>query len=198
MELQTLQLTRWLQHYRFPPLPIYSLIVIANPNTAIQTVGLDRQNLKRIIRAKQLPFAVREVDKMFMDDIWSAGTIQHFQQQVRKKHSLYQKSILTQFDLEEKDLIKGVQCPQCGQFRMSRKQDHWYCVKCFCRSKDAHLQSLVDYQLLNGKEITTPAFMNFAGIESRKVAWRLLSEACPEYYGETRSRKYILNLDREQ
>ncbi|ARI75922.1 nuclease-related domain-containing protein [Halobacillus mangrovi] len=193
VEIQTLQLTRCLQHYNFPPLPIYSLIVIANPNTAIQTLDMDQQNLKRIIRAKQLPFAVREIDKMFIDEVWSAGTIQHFQQQVRKKHRPYRKSILIQFQLEEKDIIKGVQCPPCGQFRMSLKRDHWYCVKCSCRSKDAHLQSLMDYQLLIGKEITTPDFMKFARIESRKVAWRLLSEACPEYYGETRSRKYIGN-----
>ncbi|WP_079526414.1 hypothetical protein [Halobacillus hunanensis] len=104
------------------------------------------------------------------------------------------RAILERFDLSVDDLVMGVQCAKCLQYPMVRKRDHWSCLRCGFKSGDAHLAALRDYQLLISNEISNHEFRKFTGMNSRKVAWKLLSEVCLQHSGQTKDRKYMLDF----
>ncbi|MBA2175114.1 NERD domain-containing protein [Halobacillus locisalis] len=195
IEHQSIQLNRWLQRFDFPPIPIYSLVVLSNPYSSYITTGEDRDGLKKkIVRAKGLPSVVSHVSKAFTHPVWTTHQVEAFVDLIQKEHSEYKRDTLQKYQVLESDLIRGVRCPSCSQLALKRKRDHWFCQHCEGKSQDAHYGLLREMALLFGREVTVRNFMNFALLDSRKVAWRLLKEACPEFYGNTKDRVYIVNL----
>lgn len=192
---QTLQLTRWMQAFQLPETPIHSFIIIANPNTTIKTQGRDMQQLKRrIIRPKLLYSEVEKLHARSGPPIWTPDQIKHAAVTLQRENTPFTASILQRFDLTAADLVMGVRCTKCEVFGMERKRAHWYCPQCEHKSENAHLDTLRDYQLLVGNEISNQEFRSFACLSSEKVARTLLSECCTRYAGKTSDRKYILNI----
>lgn len=199
VEHQTIQMNRWLQRFDFPPIPIYSLVVLSNPYTSYTTTGEDPFNLKKkIVRAKGLPSVVSHVSKQFNNPVWTPHQVEEFGELIQKEHSEYKRNTLEKYQVIESDLIRGVRCPRCRHLGMKRKRDHWFCQHCGDKSQEAHYELLREMALLFGREVTVRKFMKYAFLDSRKVAWRLLKEACPEFYGNTKDRVYIIYMDREQ
>ncbi|NIK29347.1 hypothetical protein FHS45_002448 [Thalassobacillus devorans] len=195
VEHQTLQLTRWLQTAQFPDIPIHSFILIANPNTTIKTHGRDTQQYKRrIIRPKLLFSEVEKLHSRSSPPVWDSDLIKLAAETLHKANTPFTASLLQRFELTPADLIKGIRCPKCEKFRMERKRAHWFCSSCGHKSEDAHLDTLRDYQLLMGDEISNPEFRAFSCLSSEKVARTLLSDHCPHNNGATRGRKYRLDL----
>ncbi|MFC7061937.1 nuclease-related domain-containing protein [Halobacillus seohaensis] len=200
VEHQSLQLTRWLGRYDFPEVPIHSFVVITNPKTVIKTQGSDLNDRKnRIVRAKRIIPAIYEFAfstnhrEFFKEDEMS-----ELVSRLKTENTPYQKLVMEKYALSMNDLIMGVQCENCSRFRMDRRREHWLCPHCGMKSKNAHLRTLKDYQVLFGNEITNAEFRRFACLRSRKVAWRLLSDTFPLKSGSTKDCKYIINWDREQ
>ncbi|WP_163528709.1 nuclease-related domain-containing protein [Halobacillus ihumii] len=193
---QTIQLSRWLNQFNFPSIPIDSFIVVANPNTIIKTHGRDPQQLKsKIIRAKKLYTMIENRKAHYSHATWTPEQVADLALLMQKENTPYQGgAILDCFNLTVEDLIMGVQCAECRTYPMLRKRDHWYCINCDYKSKDAHLRTLQDYQLLIADKITNPQFRKFACVSSTKVARRLLSESCSHNFGQTQSRKYTISL----
>ncbi|UOR10366.1 nuclease-related domain-containing protein [Halobacillus amylolyticus] len=195
VEHQTRQLTRWLERFSFPSVPIYSFIVISNPYTTIAVQGQDPANLKkRIVRPKNLLTKMESISQHFSECTWLPKEFQKLIHLIEKENLPYQAAIMDRYSLSINDLIIGVQCEQCQAFPMRRRHGRWFCPSCSYISKNSHIKTLRDYQLLVKNTISNREFREFAFIHSKKVARTLLLDVCHQYTGDTKDRKYVLDL----
>ncbi|RWZ58840.1 NERD domain-containing protein [Halobacillus fulvus] len=193
VEHQKLQLNRWIQQEKLPTIPIEPLIIIANPMTSIdiKNQGNSAQP-KRIVRAKALPQIIPSVQTKHSKKVWREVEIESFIQITKEKSRPFKVSLMKKHSLQVEDLRPGIRCTTCRDFTMYRRRDHWRCNVCGYTSKDAHLMLLKEWRILIGDKISVRQFMTLSGLQSRKVAWKLLQEACPRFQGENRHRRYVI------
>ncbi|MDN4492049.1 nuclease-related domain-containing protein [Ureibacillus aquaedulcis] len=93
--------------------------------------------------------------------------------------------------VETKRLQKGVLCKKCDyKSVMIFEHGSFRCGKCGFKSKDAHLEALLDYRYLWSEWITNRELRDFLGVDSRFSIIRLLKDLNIEYQGTYRDRKY--------
>ncbi len=110
-----------------------------------------------------------------------------------KDHTPLEKNILLHFEIAEKKIIKGVQCPKCSLTIMQRLRGKWVCPSCHLISKDAHINSLEDYTLLFSPTINNKQLRHFLNLSSAAVSRNLLQSMNLKYTGNKKSRTYNLS-----
>lgn len=79
------------------------------------------------------------------------------------------------YRISPKDLISGVECPNCGVLGMKRTGKTWTCLACNRKSRDAHKNTVQQYFLLVNKKIKNKDFRVFCKIDSIYSASRMLN-----------------------
>lgn len=88
-------------------------------------------------------------------------------------------------------LRKGVLCKNCGyKSLMEFEYGSFKCVACKIKSKDAHLEALIDYRYLNSEWISNRELREYLNIPSRDAAKRILIKMNLKYTGAYKYRKY--------
>src|SRR5699024_869549 len=72
------------------------------------------------------------------------------------------------------DILPGVICPDCRLRGVKRVYDGWYCRKCKCFSRNAHVKAIKGYSLLVKDSITNKECVWFLGNINRGLATRIL------------------------
>ncbi|USK33747.1 NERD domain-containing protein [Bacillus sp. F19] len=190
---QKKHLHQWLISNHFPSLPIYPLIVISNPATLIKSIpAYSDEVTRKVIHASQLHSKIEQINQRVKDDVLSTREVNKLSRLLLKLHSPHNPDILSHFQLQEKDLLRGIQCPNCNNLEMLRVNGSWTCSSCKISSKDAHLAALDDYCLLISATITNQELRNFLKITSVSSAAYLLKQLKLETTGSYRHRKYHL------
>ncbi|HET7656927.1 MAG TPA: NERD domain-containing protein, partial [Bacillales bacterium] len=101
-------------------------------------------------------------------------------------------NILKEFLIDQKEIEKGVHCPNCGFIPMTRKGGTWRCTECKYAHKLAHLNALQDYRLLMRTDITNQQLRDFLLLSSKSTARNLLMNMNLNHTGDTKGRKYWL------
>ncbi len=83
-------------------------------------------------------------------------------------------------------------CEKCLSFSMVRTKGKWICPSCQFVSKNAHIQAIIDYLLIN-TTITNQQCRDFLVISSEHIAKHLLRSMKLSYVGKTNTRKYFLS-----
>ncbi|WP_191566638.1 nuclease-related domain-containing protein [Metabacillus idriensis] len=187
-------LQHWIASNHFPPLPVYSLILISNPKTLLKSIPANSDAVsKKVIHASQLQNKIEIINRRERDDVITTREINKISGLLLKLHSPSDPEILSHFQLEKKDIIKGVQCPKCKRLPMLRsKNGNWCCSGCKLISKDAHIAALDDYCLLISATITNQELRNFLNITSSSSATKLLKKLNLNHSGSYRHRIYHL------
>jgi ribosomal protein L37AE/L43A len=102
-------------------------------------------------------------------------------------------NILDVYQINESEIITGVQCPFCYQIPMARKYGTWFCTYCHKKNALTQKQAFQDYLLLH-HSITNEECRQFLHITSPQLATRLLSEANLPYTGSRTARVYHLKI----
>ncbi|WP_246364151.1 nuclease-related domain-containing protein [Halobacillus locisalis] len=195
VEHHTVQLSRWLSERGFPLIPIQFFVVISNPQTLIETRGHDSLSYKkRIMRARRFPHLLQSLKNPNDSPAWTDDDRDTFIRIVANENSPYNGSVMKKYGIMLNDLQWGVECPACSKSGMKRRRDHWHC-ECGRKSDDAHKKLLMDYALLLGPEITNATFRQIAFIDSEYIARKLLTENCRFNFGNTKNRRYYINMD---
>lgn len=114
---------------------------------------------------------------------------------INKHHIDADFSILEQYNLTEKDLIKGAICENCKGNQLFRRHGTWICHQCQLSSKKAHIQALRDYFYLLGSTITNQQLRDFLNISSSSSATRILQSMNLTSGGANKGRVYSLYFD---
>ena len=190
-ELQMLQLKKWLEKNKFPIPPIETVVVITHPSALIRTSSTT--NSTKIIRSQLLQKKIDQIKESHKQIYITEKQIQKLNKQLIKKHSIKNHDILQLFNIQERELVKGVQCPQCEGLSMKKEKLHWTCPHCHHQSKDAHVRALVDYFLLIHPTIRNKELRLFLNIQSRYIIKRLLASLNLPSSGPTKKREYNLS-----
>ncbi|WP_209124995.1 nuclease-related domain-containing protein [Alkalihalobacillus sp. BA299] len=189
---QKQQLQGWWNKQKYPELPIESMIVISNPSTIIKAAPY-----MKVVHAASLPYKITNLNRVHKQELLNVKVLKKITNTLLKQHVPLEHDFLKQYGILKTELLKGVHCQECNEITMTRKRGYWYCSKCQHRSSYAHKLALNDYALLIETKITNQKFRDFIGISSSTIATKLLSELNLKHSGETKGRKYKLDLPLE-
>lgn len=189
---QRSHLTDWLSRNRVPNLPMHSLVVMSNPRTIIKSLPSHKDLPQYITHSPYLQERIQVFDKMHSVEKLTKKEITKLSKLLVRQHTPDNPDLLKRYQIEEKDIIKGVYCTKCFYMPVVRKNNTWNCPKCSKKDRNLHLPSLEDYALLYGASITNKEFCDFLQIPSRHVAKRILSNMNLPHTGGWKGRTYTL------
>ncbi|WP_108671055.1 nuclease-related domain-containing protein [Peribacillus acanthi] len=192
-----MQLKKWLSQKGLPQIPIYSLVLISNPRTIIRTTPENHSISNHVLHRDLLPLKIIQIEKSNPSPIISDKEMKKIIRLLKKQHTEGESSILEQYQINQKDILKGIFCPQCSYLPIHRHHGAWFCPKCKFKNKDAHFTALHDYRLLFGPTITNSQIREYLILESSSCATRLLSSINLPYSGTKKDRVYHLAFNEE-
>lgn len=192
LQRQENQLEKWLLNNGFHKLPIFSVVVIANPQTQISTNQENINVQEKVIHREFIPTKLKQIERLNQPTFLQEKEIKKLIRLLLKQHTPHYSSVLEKFQIAEAELQKGVKCPKCGKLPLVRIHSNWYCEQCHSKHKDAHLQSLQEYYLLMNSSITSSKLRDFINISSYSLATRILKALHLPSFGITKGRVYQL------
>jgi hypothetical protein len=188
VKLHEHQLRSFLDNNRLPQVPLEHVVVITTKNSVLKTNPGERKIFQKVFKAPHLLSRIQNLELMYPDKILSTKDLQRYSRILVKKNTPPKKMFMDRYLLSKDQLMPGIHCPSCSFISMKRIRRNWYCPACEIYSKEAHIKSLRDYFLLIDSKINIPQFREFAGLESRSVAARLLSSTNFPNSGTTKNR----------
>ncbi|MEH7387195.1 nuclease-related domain-containing protein, partial [Bacillus sp. JJ1521] len=182
-----LQLTRLLETFKIPTIPIETLVVFTNPN-AIIDASKDFKYNHKVIKSPSFIQKIELFEKRNKEEVLDKKQIQKLSKLLLKLHTPHDEDILKQFGIKGHELIKGVRCPKCDYLPMKRNPRSWFCPSCRYSSQTAYLESITDYSLLIGNTITNCQLRDFLYIQSKSTASNILSSLNLNYKGTFKDR----------
>ncbi|USK33484.1 NERD domain-containing protein [Bacillus sp. F19] len=192
VERQCFQFTKWLQLNKFPFIPVEPLVIFTSPRAILRTLPDNQHIFETVILNAKLPAQTETLRKIHQKEMYTSKLIQKLSRRIVKEHCPADVNILQQFTISQKELVKGVFCPACSASLMRRGRGRWICRECSFFSKDAHIESLSDYNLLISQSITNKELRNFLNLSYIHIASKLLISLNLPVTGETRNRSYNL------
>lgn len=190
------QLQKWFsQRFNTADYPGENRVVITS-SAQLQIEGSKDSLLRKIIRKSVLGNELDRMNKNYAKNFILQPNLQKIADQLLASHHPLIINLFSSIKfLFPEDIIKGVQCPDCGHFHMRRRKRNWYCEKCSYFSQDAHLAALRDYLLIFGPTITNKQCRDFLMLQSDTVAKKILQAVSSHYEGENRGRVYHLSFN---
>ncbi|PKR77774.1 hypothetical protein CEY16_07535 [Halalkalibacillus sediminis] len=177
---------------RFPP--IHQLVVFVNRNVHFK--GYDDQKLDdRIISAYKFPATFQEIkrDSSGVEVNWNIAYLAEM-----LESSIIPKDYkwLQYFELNYGDFEPGVKCAECSR-KMFRdyKLKNWVCCGCGYASHWAFVESLKDFYLIFGDQITNRQARWWLGVESDSTTRRLLTKIGTEHIRRGKSSAFKMTFD---
>ncbi|RYI28901.1 NERD domain-containing protein [Bacillus infantis] len=184
------QLKGWMEKMKLPDLPIEPLVIISSNSTIIKTNPGNEHIYKTLIHAERLPGKLEKLKPSFPSLILSSKEMNRVKRTFIKSHEPLSTSILESYNILPEEIIRGIQCPGCEQYPMSRIYGGWICPACAGESKNAHIRAILDYFLLLENSITSQRCRNFLLYESKKNTHKFLSTLNLHSSGTTKNRLY--------
>lgn len=184
-----MQLRRMLQYLKFPLIPIETLVIFTNSSSIISASN-DHKQIHKVIKSQSFLSRIDLFEKRHRKEIYGKKQIQRLSKSLFKKNTPFDGNILEQFGIKENKIIKGVNCPKCGKIPMNRSKRSWICSSCLYSSKEAHLDSIKDFQLLIGNTITNSQLRDFLKLDSSSAARRILVTLNLKHSGTLRHKVY--------
>lgn len=172
---QRILLQQWAQHHDLPHIPVEYLVAINDPRTIIQSDSGNSEIYERICHTDHLLNKIMNFEKSYSEVILQPVKMKKFTQLLLLEHTSQGDDIFQRFGIDKRELITGVKCPVCFSVPMVRKHGKWLCNSCQSASKDAHVQAIHDYFLLNKPTITNSELRKYLRISSKYTASRLLN-----------------------
>ncbi|MDP4169406.1 MAG: nuclease-related domain-containing protein [Bacillota bacterium] len=188
---QHLQLKNWLSKNKFPPVSVEYLAVVSNHTTLLDTSHTDPQVFKKLILAESLLEKIEKLQSKYQNPSLTKVRLHSLEETLLKDHQLPHNDILKKFDISKDCIIKGVQCPDCQCFSMSRISASWLCPQCKKRSKTSHEQAILDYFLLINASITNRQCRDFLCTGSSDVVNYLFKKMNLLSEGKGKGKKYF-------
>lgn len=175
----------------FPPVPVEYLVVISNSYTTYAVTGKNAYQVKpRVCKADIFLNKITLLEKQYPKPLMTDKELRKLSYLLVKMNTLPTSYVLKKYDIKRADLLTGVHCPSSSNHTLIRKNQNWYCSACDTFIKDAHINALNDYFLLFGPTITNKQFREFAHLQSRYIAKRILLSCNLLCVGQYRTRTY--------
>ncbi|MCD8511511.1 MAG: NERD domain-containing protein [Bacillus sp. (in: Bacteria)] len=190
------QLASWIMKKKYPSIPIETNVVISNSFTRILPPKPQHRSIliDKVIRPSDIQQRIHSFHQKHLNPVLNEQELRKLVKLLVKAHQPLGRDVLGDYQINESDILKGVQCPNCSNIPMIRVKASWFCKACSKYSKTAHLQALKDYYLLFGPKITNSIMREFLLLPSCSITVKLLNTLQLEHSGSTKDRIYFLDL----
>jgi ribosomal protein L37AE/L43A len=190
---QKYHLSKVMEQYKLPAVPIETLVVITNPSTIVEFSSTYKEAFVRVIKSPQLQQKFSEFQQKYQNPIQNTKEMRKFIKLLFKLHDAYDPDVCELFQINKNELTKGVFCPKCDQPSiMQYTRANWRCANCEHKSKKAHVEALKDYALLISPTITNQECKSYLNLPSTSITTHLLKALNLPHEGSTKSRCYNL------
>jgi ribosomal protein S27AE len=191
IERQSALLKKTFSKLKTPVMPLIPLVVISNPNTVIKSNDSTLSNT--ILHAARVPFRINEILSSFPNEILHLKDMNRVKRALLKQNVPQAIDVFDRYSLKSNDILKGVECRQCGTFKMKKKNRRWRCDQCLYVDSIAYIEALKDFARLYGPSTTNRQLREFCLISSTSVANKILSSLNCPFTGGTKGRVYDLS-----
>ncbi|WP_075983177.1 nuclease-related domain-containing protein [Bacillus massilinigeriensis] len=188
-------LIKWLKSHKFPVIPIDYLIVISFPSTIINSSKRMSKYYQKICHLHTFQEKVEELNQHYQEQKLTTRELNKLKKLLLKSHTPLKNHPPCPFNIQESEILTGVQCPSCLHTPMIRVKGNWSCPKCQTKSKDAHIQAVNDYFLLFDHTMTNQQMREYLHLKSPDTATRLLVSMDLSFTGSGKGRVYFNNND---
>lgn len=193
VERQSYQLLKWLRLHKYNYIPIEPIVVVSSTRAILRTSPDNQEIFDKVLLNSRLPAKIEKLSKMHQKEYYRPNIIQKLSKKILSEHTPLERNILLQFEITEREIVKGVQCPNCVISIMQRARGKWVCPACELLSKDAHISALEDYMLLFAPTINNKQLRHFLNLSSSAVSRNLLQALNLPFTGNNKSRCYNLS-----
>ncbi len=184
------QLTTFLSSHGYSQIPIDYLVAFSSPSTIIKSNSRNPSILKKIVHGYYLLERLNEMERVYKNDVIDRKGMRKLCKLLLKSHVPSNQDILLKYGLAKSEVIKGVQCPSCLSFGMVRLRRKWFCEKCGCFDKNAHVEAVKDFFLLMNSTMSNKQFREFTHLTSVDMASKLLMRMNLPSSGANKGRVY--------
>lgn len=193
VNLQHQRFKAWLRNHHFPSFPLEKVIIYSNTATILRNTTNDKVIAEMIIHKERLPVKLAEYLEVYPTTTLTNKEIAQLCTALIAAHTPNTLQIMEKYEVSQRELLRGVICPECGALPMLRMRGNWKCRICRTESETAHRTAFQDYRLLIGNTIKNKQARDFLKIDSLHVMKRLLMKERFPYSGITSARTYELN-----
>jgi ribosomal protein S27AE len=183
-------LSRWRAAHSFLQTPIEDFVTFSNPETILKTEPGNTIIPRKVCHMHQVPARIQTFIRAPVKSRLTSQERDRFNDQLIQAHTPLIQNVLQLYHIDDKDLITGVQCPNCRAIPMTRVHGSWQCPRCGHNSKTAHPALLEDYFLLVSSTVTNREFRHWAHLDSRMQATNLLEKMNLRHTGTHRHTIY--------
>ena len=188
--LQARKLKIWLLKHNCSDIPVHYMFVNSNDKTIINIEPGNQQILHYICNSENLLDRIEETASYYKINKLDSKEIKKIKRLLLNSHTPDNPDILKTYNKTSKDILIGVQCPDCKAIPMVYKNGKWHCRICQAISKTAHIPAIQDYFLLVKPTITTGELCEFLHIESINIGYKIMKSLNLPYSGNFRNRVY--------
>lgn len=196
IERQEIQLRNWLSTNRLRNVPVFSFVVISNPETIIRTSPENRDLDRKVIHRDALPAKIIQLENTIKEQAFSEKEFKKAVRAIKRLHIPEDYPILEKYQIKKAEILKGAVCLHCNHRPLLRTHGTWICEKCLSKTQDAHIQPLKDYSLLINSTITNHELRDYLDLQSSAVAKRIMQSMNLTYSGLNKGRVYHLSFDK--
>ncbi|MGM8215138.1 nuclease-related domain-containing protein [Bacillaceae bacterium W0354] len=196
-EEQNFQLRQWLRDHGVPEIPIIHIVVFSNPEAILKINPSYKKHMEFVVTIHHAAHKIRELSKMHQTNHLSYSDVIKIGNTMIAEHTLAKPTIITEFNFEKNDFLKGVICPNCGSLPINWNNRSWECWNCKGRFSNAHLYTIKDYYLLNGPTISKRQYTDFTQINNLDTASYHLKRMKLDKQGNTHQLQHLLNYNYE-
>ena len=191
VEKQKRNLTGWFLENDLPVLPIETFVVISNASTILSNPQQDQLFTRKVLHVDLLH---ERLDTLFLPNTRKAtpsSSLNKVFHSIQAQSFHRYEDILRKRNITQTQLITGISCEKCWQYPMIRQARNWHCTKCGHADRNAHIQTVYDYFLLNEmKPATNSEIRTFLNAPNRKVTYNLLKNMKLKMSGSRRHTLY--------
>jgi arsenate reductase-like glutaredoxin family protein len=188
-KIQTSNLTTWLKNHSFTFPPIEYFVTISSSQTIIKNSNKSPEVFYRVCRTARALYKIEDMKLKFKSETLTIKDLKKIAHKLIKSH---QPLVVDPkgMNLPLNEVMKGIQCPECHEFKMNRIHGNWLCSSCGHLSKTAHISAIKDFFLLHGFSINNLQLREFLGIDSIHLATQILKSVNLIPSGSKKNRTY--------
>lgn len=183
-------LENWLEKRDYK-VPVRGLIAFAynNEMQIEETPGMD------IMFTYDVPAHLRSIP--IQQEILGEQQIRKLADEILNGHREYNPfPLVKRYDINPAEIIPGVICKECGNYKMKWKNRKWRCFSCGYMGAEDYKAAIEDWCYLIKDTMSNQEFRNFVQLECRHAAKYLLGKAPTKLVGHGRNAYYEIQMDR--
>lgn len=177
---------QWLLKHGFNGIPIHIFVAIAQPNTIIRVNGDEEIIEKYVIQAEEAALRIINIEDKYRKTVGNHQRRNKITSKVMEYVKDFEVDIYGKYNIDPLEILPGTRCVECGHIGMDFHRGIWSCKKCNISTKNAHITSINDFQLLFKKEMRVKEAMHFLGLPNRYTTYRILKKSNVIYQHNTK------------